>query len=126
MRCSVLTLISSDGGAGEEVSGSSESGDEEEEGEPDPKRRRLNRLGASVERGATVLARTMAACEEKRERRHRELMDLEERRLRLEEERTEARRQGFAGVISAVNGLSAAIHALVTGADSSRPRRPSS
>jgi hypothetical protein len=134
MPCTVLRLISFDGGAGEEVSGSSESGDDdeeeasdEEEGgeEPDPKRRRLNRLGSSVERGATVLARTLTACEEKRERRHRELMGLEERRLRLEEERTEARRQGFAGVISAVNGLSAAIHALVT-ADSSRARRPSS
>jgi hypothetical protein len=38
-------------------------------------------------------------------------MGVEERWLRLEE-RTEAQRQGFVGVISAVNGLSAAIHAL--------------
>lgn len=56
----------------------------------------------------------MVACEEKRERRHRELLDLEERRLRLEQERTDVRRQGFAGLISAVNSLSSAIHALVT------------
>ncbi|CAL5014233.1 unnamed protein product [Urochloa decumbens] len=103
----------------EELTGSSESGEdegsEEEDGdeEPEPKRRRLNRLGSSVVRSATVLARTLVACEEKRERRHREVLELEERRLRLEEQRTEVRRQGFAGLISAVNSLSGAIHALV-------------
>lgn len=104
----------------EELTGSSESG---EDGEPAPKRRRLNRLGSSVVRGATVLARTLVACEEKRERRHREVLELEERRLRLEEERTEVRRQGSAGLISAVNSLSSAIHALVSdhrSGDSSR------
>jgi len=104
----------------EELTGSSESGEEEdgsseEEGvEPQPKRRRLNRLGSSVVRSATVLARTLVACEEKRERRHREVLELEERRLRLEEQRTEVRRQGFAGLISAVNSLSTAINALVS------------
>nr|BAH02612.1 sh4 homologue [Echinochloa crus-galli var. crus-galli] len=101
----------------EELTGSSESGEEgsEDDGEePEPKRRRLNRLGSSVVRSATVLARTLVACEEKRERRHREVLELEERRLRLEEQRTEVRRQGFAGLISAVNSLSGAIHALVS------------
>jgi hypothetical protein len=98
------------------MSGSSESGEEEEGsgGEPEAKRRRLSRLGSSVVRSATVVARTLVACEEKRERRHRELLQLEERRLRLEEERTEVRRQGFAGLIAAVNSLSSAIHALVS------------
>ncbi|THU60213.1 hypothetical protein C4D60_Mb07t10270 [Musa balbisiana] len=81
--------------------------------EPDTKRRRLRRLGSSVVRSATVLARTMLACEEKRELRHRELVELQERRLRLEEDRTEVRRQGFRGLISAVDNLSGAIHALV-------------
>nr|BAH02611.1 sh4 homologue [Echinochloa crus-galli var. crus-galli]BAH02615.1 sh4 homologue [Echinochloa crus-galli var. praticola] len=101
----------------EELTGSSESGEEgsEDDGEePEPKRRRLNRLGSSVVRSATVLARTLVACEEKRERRQREVLELEERRLRLEEQRTEVRRQGFAGLISAVNSLSGAIHALVS------------
>ncbi|XP_066346430.1 trihelix transcription factor ASR3-like [Miscanthus floridulus] len=99
----------------EELTGSSESGEDGSDGgEPEPKRRRLNRLGSSVMRSATVLARTLVACEEKRERRHREVLELEERRLRLEEERTEVRRQGFAGLVSAVNSLSSAIHALVS------------
>ncbi|KAG8043873.1 hypothetical protein GUJ93_ZPchr0458g22823 [Zizania palustris] len=101
--------------AEEEMSVSSESEEEDGSGgEPEAKRRRLNRLGSSVVRSATVVARTLVACEEKRERRHRELLQLEERRLRLEEERTEVRRQGFAGLVSAVNSLSSAIHALVS------------
>ena len=101
--------------AAEEPTGSSESGEDGSDGgEPEPKRRRLNRLGSSVMRSATVLARTLVACEEKRERRHREVLELEERRLRLEEERTEVRRQGFAGLVSAINSLSSAIHALVS------------
>ena len=101
--------------AAEEPTGSSESDEDGSDGgEPEPKRRQLNRLGSSVVRSATVLARTLVACEEKRERRHREVLELEERRLRLEEERTEVRRQGFAGLVSAVNSLSSAIHALVS------------
>ncbi|EAZ32365.1 hypothetical protein OsJ_16575 [Oryza sativa Japonica Group] len=112
--CSVVQFMH--GKAEEEMSGSSESGEEEEGsgGEPEAKRRRLSRLGSSVVRSATVVARTLVAFEEKRERRHRELLQLEEPRLRLEEERTEVRRQGFAGLIAAVNSLSSAIQALVS------------
>ncbi|KAG6466562.1 hypothetical protein ZIOFF_075650 [Zingiber officinale] len=93
-------------------SDSSESENDDGAGTAEPEAKR-QRLGSSVVRSATVLARTLLACEEKREQRHRELVELEERRLRLEEDRTEMRRQGFAGLISAVNSLSGAIHALV-------------
>ena len=108
-------------------SSSSESGSAGDDAGDEPeakRRRRVERLGSSVVRSATVLARTLVACEDKRERRHREVLELEERRLRLEAERNETRRQGFAGLVAAVNGLSGAIHALVSsdprGADSSR------
>ncbi|CAM0902408.1 unnamed protein product [Alopecurus aequalis] len=105
--------------AEEDMTGSSESGSDGDDGdaadEPEAKRRRrVERLGSSVVRSATVLARTLVACEDKRERRHREVLELEERRLRLEAERNEVRRQGFAGLVAAVNGLSGAIHALVS------------
>jgi hypothetical protein len=106
--------------AEEDMTGSSESGsDGGQSGDadkPEAKRRRrgAERLGSSVVRSATVLARTLVACEDKRERRHREVLELEERRLRLEAERNEVRRQGFAGLVAAVNGLSGAIHALVS------------
>ncbi|XP_020153683.1 uncharacterized protein [Aegilops tauschii subsp. strangulata] len=112
--------------AEEEMTGSSESGSDGlglggmsggvggNGDEPEAKRRRrAERLGSSVVRSATVLARTLVACEDRRERRHREVLELEERRLRLEAERNEVRRQGFAGLVAAVNGLSGAIHALV-------------
>lgn len=96
------------------MSGSDGGGSEGSRDEPEAKRRRrVERLGSSVVRSATVLARTLVACEDKRERRHREVLELEERRLRLEAERNEVRRQGFAGLVAAVNGLSGAIHALV-------------
>ncbi|KAJ1694550.1 hypothetical protein LUZ63_011248 [Rhynchospora breviuscula] len=97
-----------------EVSISSESTDNEDGNEPAPKRRKLSRLGSSVVRSATVITRTLLSCEEKRERRHRELLDLEERRLRLEEQRAEQHHQGFLSLVSAVNNLSGAIHALVS------------
>jgi hypothetical protein len=97
-----------------EVSASSESTDDEDGNEPAPKRRRLRHLGSSVVRSATVLARTLLACEEKHEKRHRELLDLEERRLRLEEQRAEQHHQAFISLVSAVNNLSGAIHALAS------------
>ncbi|KAK1321502.1 hypothetical protein QJS10_CPA03g02507 [Acorus calamus] len=88
-------------------------------GPSDTKKRRRNKPtspggGSSVVRGATVLAQTLLACEERREKRHRELLEVEERRLRLEEQRTEVHRQGISGLISAVNSLSGAILALVS------------
>ncbi|KAG0453182.1 hypothetical protein HPP92_025846 [Vanilla planifolia] len=90
---------------------------------PSPvERKRRRGLGSSVLRGAAELARTLMACEEKRERRHRDLMQLEERRLRMEEDRTEMNRQAVAGLIASVNALSAEIHALV--ADHRRPDGP--
>jgi hypothetical protein len=118
--------------AEEDMTGSSESGSDGGQSgdadEPEAKRRRrgAERLGSSVVRSATVLARTLVACEDKRERRHREVLELEERRLRLEAERNEVRRQGFAGLVAAVNGLSGAIHALVSSDHHHRSGDPSS
>ncbi|PKU87767.1 hypothetical protein MA16_Dca019004 [Dendrobium catenatum] len=80
---------------------------------PPPGGKRRRGLGSSVVRGAAELARALVACEERKERRHRDLMELEERRLRMEENRTEMNRQAVAGLINAVNGLSAAVHSLV-------------
>lgn len=79
--------------------------------EPEGKRRRR---GRGMLQGARVLARALLECEDRRDKRHRELMELEERRLRMEADRTEMSRQGFAGLVSAVNNLSGAIHSLVS------------
>lgn len=93
---------------------SSETEEGGERRESDTKRRKLGRLGSSVVRGATELARTLLACEEKRDKRHQNVLELEERKLQIEETRTEINRQGLATLVTAVNNLSNAVHALVS------------
>ncbi|XP_058090458.1 trihelix transcription factor DF1-like isoform X2 [Magnolia sinica] len=78
------------------------------------KRRKVRSLGSSVVRSASVLARALLACEEKKDKRHRDVLELEERKLQMEEHRTEINRQGMAGLITAVNNLSNAIQSLVS------------
>ncbi|XP_068645375.1 uncharacterized protein [Aristolochia californica] len=86
----------------------------------DTKRRKVRTLGSSIVRSASVLSRTLLACQEKKEKRHRDVLELEERKLQMEENRTEANRQGIAGLISAVNNLSGAIHTLVSDRNDTR------
>ncbi|XP_077246369.1 uncharacterized protein LOC143886312 [Tasmannia lanceolata] len=78
------------------------------------KRRKVRTLGSSIVRAASVLGRTLEACEEKNEKRHRDVVELEERKIRIEEDRTEHNRQGIAELVTAVNNLSNAVHALVS------------
>lgn len=96
------------------MSSSTEGTDASEREDSDAKRRKVRNLGTSVVRGASVLARALLACEDRRSKRHRDLLDLEERRLRAEEDRTEMNREGLAGLIAAVNNLAGAVHALVS------------
>lgn len=79
------------------------------------KRRKVRTIVSSIVRSASALAQTMKSCDEKKERRHREVMELEERRIQIEETRNEANRQGIIGLVSAVNNLSGAIHTLISG-----------
>ena len=83
--------------------------------ESDTKRRKFRNIGSSIIRSASVLARTMKSCDERKERRHREVMELEERRMQIEESRNEANQQGIIGLVSAVNNLSGAIQTLISG-----------
>lgn len=86
----------------------------------DTKRRKVRNVGSGVVRSASVLAKTLLACEEKRDKRHQDVLELEERKLQMEENRTEMNRQGIEGLVSAVNNLSSAIHALVSDRTDSR------
>lgn len=65
-------------------------------------------------RSASVLARALRSCEEKKEKRHRELLDLERRRLEIEERRNEVNRQGIASLVAAVTNLSGTIQSLIS------------
>ncbi|KAK9106443.1 hypothetical protein Syun_022454 [Stephania yunnanensis] len=91
-----------------------ESSDSSETNGAETKRRKVRGLESRIVRSAGVMARAMLAREEKRERRHRDLMDLEERRLRIEEARAEFNRRGRSGLVSAVNNLSNALQAIAS------------
>ncbi|KAL5721631.1 hypothetical protein ACHQM5_005251 [Ranunculus cassubicifolius] len=97
-----------------ETTESSESNQSERVTSDLKRRRKVKNVGSSVLKGVSMLAQTLASCEEKKERRHKDIIELEERRLKIEETRNEVNREGIAGLISAVNNLSGAIHALVS------------
>ncbi|KAL1832721.1 hypothetical protein ACET3Z_002372 [Daucus carota] len=80
--------------------------------DPDTKRKRVRDIGSSIVHGASSLARALKRSEEKKEKRHRELMELEEQRIRLDEAQNEAQREGVASLVAAVNNLSSAIQSL--------------
>lgn len=82
--------------------------------DPDAKRKRVRDIGSSIVHGASSLARALKRCEEKKEKRHRELMELEEQRIRLDEAQNEAQREGVASLVAAVNNLSGAIQSLAS------------
>ncbi|KAG2401830.1 uncharacterized protein HKW66_Vig0191330 [Vigna angularis] len=92
-----------------ESSGTEHSEDDADDGS-ESKRRKVKNLGSSIMRSASVLARALRSCEEKKEKRHRELIELEQRRLQMEEARNEVHRQGIATLVAAVTNLSGAIH----------------
>jgi len=87
--------------------------DDEDDGGSESKRRKVKNLGSSIMRSASVLARALRRCEEKKEKRHRELIELEQRRIQMEESRNEVHRQGIATLVAAVSNLSGAIHSFI-------------
>ncbi|OIV89569.1 hypothetical protein TanjilG_19246 [Lupinus angustifolius] len=89
-----------------------EDSDDEDDGS-EFKRRKIRNLGSSIMKSATVLAQALKTCEEKKEKRHIELMKLEQRRIQVEEARNEVHRQGIATLIAAVTNLSGAIQSLI-------------
>ena len=65
-------------------------------------------------RSASVLARALRSCEKKKEKRHREMVELEQRRLQIEETRNEINRQGISSLVAAVTNLSGAIQSIIS------------
>ena len=96
-----------------ESSETEESDDDDDDDGSESKRRKVKNLGSSIMRSASVLARALRSCEKKKEKRHRELMELEHRRLQMEEARNEVHRQGIATIVAAVTNLSGAIQSLI-------------
>ncbi|XP_030960602.1 trihelix transcription factor ASR3-like isoform X2 [Quercus lobata] len=80
------------------------------------KRRKVRRrsIGSTIMRSASVLAQTFRDCEEKKEKRHQEVMELEQRRLQIEEKQNEVNSQGMTSLVAAMTNLSGAIQSLIS------------
>lgn len=79
-------------------------------------------VGSAISKSASIIAEAIQACEEREERRHRELLSLHERRLKLEESKTEIDRQGINGLVDAINKLANSILALASHKNQSPPK----
>ncbi|XP_022997995.1 trihelix transcription factor ASR3-like [Cucurbita maxima] len=90
------------------VSESSSSGTEssEKKEKAEAKRRKME---DNIERSAAMLAQTLRSCEEQREIRHQEVMEVQKRCLQIEEARNHIHRQGISDMVAAIANLSAEI-----------------
>ncbi|XP_043688390.1 trihelix transcription factor ASR3-like [Telopea speciosissima] len=79
-------------------------------------------VGSAISKSASIIAEALHACEEKEEKRHRDLLSLQERRLKVEESKNEIDREGINGLVDAINKLSSSIFALVSNKNSSAPK----
>ena len=73
-----------------------------------------NEVGTAISKSASIIAQAIQACDEREESRHRDLLSLHERRLKIEESNTEINRQGINGLVDAINKLANSILALAS------------
>ncbi|PON51364.1 Myb-like domain containing protein [Trema orientale] len=71
-------------------------------------------VATAISKSASIIAEALQACEEREERRHRDLLSLHEKRLKIEESKTEVNRQGINGLVDAINKLANSIQALAS------------
>ncbi|XP_050368829.1 uncharacterized protein LOC126786911 [Argentina anserina] len=71
-------------------------------------------VGTAISRGASIIAEALQGCEEREERRHREILSMHERMIQIEETKTEINRQGISGLVDAINKLANSIQALAS------------
>ncbi|KAE8669760.1 RAB isoform 1 [Hibiscus syriacus] len=78
--------------------------------------------GTAIFKSASIIAEAILASEENEERRHRDLVVLHERRLQIEESKTEINRRGIDGLVGAINRLANSIIALASNKNQSDPK----
>lgn len=71
-------------------------------------------LGSAISKSASMIEKTLMECEENEEKRHKSLLDIEERRLKIEEAKAESSMQAINGLTEAINQLATSIFALVS------------
>ncbi|XP_019256395.1 PREDICTED: uncharacterized protein LOC109234791 [Nicotiana attenuata] len=78
-------------------------------------------VGSAISKSAAIIAEAIQSCEEREERRHRELLTLHERRLQIEESNAEINREGINGLVDSINKLANSILALAGNKNQSAP-----
>ncbi|KAK4709911.1 hypothetical protein R3W88_004424 [Solanum pinnatisectum] len=81
----------------------------------------LQDVGSAIFKSATIIAKTIKASEEGEERRHREMLNLHERRLQIEESKAEINRQGINGLVDSINRLANSILSLASNNNNQPP-----
>ncbi|XP_076939578.1 uncharacterized protein LOC143608412 [Bidens hawaiensis] len=93
----------------------SQGDDEAERVDSETKRRRVrDDIGSAIIRSTKLLTQTLKHYDDKKEKRHNQLIQLEQQRLHLEESRNEVNRQGISALVTSINKLSDAIHGLIS------------
>ncbi|XP_010478580.1 PREDICTED: putative bifunctional UDP-N-acetylglucosamine transferase and deubiquitinase ALG13 isoform X3 [Camelina sativa] len=80
-------------------------------------------VAAALSRSVTVIANAIRESEERQDRRHKEVMSVQERRLKIEESSVEMNREGMNGLVEAINKLASSIFALASSSSSSSSAR---
>ncbi|XP_075091200.1 uncharacterized protein LOC107770676 isoform X3 [Nicotiana tabacum] len=78
-------------------------------------------VGSAISKSAVIIAEAIQSCEEREEKRHRELLSLHERRLKIEESKAEINREGINGLVDSINKLANSILALAGNKNQSAP-----
>lgn len=86
----------------------------DEDEDPDRTQKKHEKIGSSIKRSASLLAKTLQKCEEKKKKRHHEIMEIERKKLEIEEAQNEVNRQGMVNLVEAVANLSTAIQSLIS------------
>lgn len=76
-------------------------------------------VGVALSRSASMIAEVIRESEDRQERRHKEVVRLQETRLKIEESKAEINRQGMSGLVDAINQLATSILALASSSSSS-------
>lgn len=73
-----------------------------------------HQVGSAISKSASIIAEALEACEEREDIRHRDVLSLHERRIKIEESKAEINKLGFNGLVDAVNNLANSIQALAS------------
>ncbi|XP_076942746.1 uncharacterized protein LOC143612714 [Bidens hawaiensis] len=93
----------------------SQGDDEAERVDSETKRTRVrDDIGSAIIGSTKLLTQTLKHYDDKKEKRHNQLLQLEQQRLHLEESRNEVNRQGISALVTSINKLSDAIHELIS------------